>query len=97
MEGGRFTSPVESRYAKIEEEALAMTEALQKLKYFVLGCPELVVATDHKPLVRVVQGHLSGTSNPQLLSIVEKTRWFKFHIVHVPGKDYPEPDFMSRW
>ena len=94
--GERFISPAEARYATIEGEALAMTEALQKFKYFVLGCPELIVATDHKPLVGVGKGHLSDNSNPRLLSIVEKTLWFKFHILHVPGKDNPEPDFMSR-
>ena len=94
--GGRFTSPAESRYETIEGETLAMTEALQKFKYFVLGCPELIVATDHKPLVGVVKGHLSDISNPLLLAIVKKTLWFKFNIVHVPGKDNPAPDFMSR-
>ena len=62
--GGRFTSSAESRYATVEEEALAMTEALQKLKYFVLGCPELIIATDHKPLVGVVNSHLSDISIP---------------------------------
>ena len=30
--GGRFTSPAESRYSTVEGEALAMIEALQKLK-----------------------------------------------------------------
>ena len=44
----------------------------------------------------VVKGHLSDISNPRLLAIVEKTLWFKFNIVHVPGKDNPAPDFMSR-
>ena len=57
--GGRFTSPAESRYSTIEGEALAMMEALQKFKYFVLGCPEFIFATDHKPLLGVVNGSLS--------------------------------------
>ena len=73
MMGGRFTSPAESRYATIEGEALAMTEGLQKLKYFVLGCPELIVSTDDEPLVGVLNGHLSNINNPRLLSVVEKT------------------------
>ena len=30
------------------------------------------------------------------MAIVEKTLWFKFHIVHGPGKDNLVPDFMSR-
>ena len=44
----------------------------------------------------MLKGQLSDISNPRLLLIVEKTLWFKFHIVHVPGKDNPAPDFMSR-
>ena len=73
MMGSTFTSPAESRYATIQGEALAMTEALQNLTYFVLGCPKLIVATDNKLLVVVVNGHLSDISNPRLLAIVEKT------------------------
>ena len=41
--GGKFLSPAESRYSTTEGEALAVTEALQKFKYFVLGCSELIV------------------------------------------------------
>ena len=58
----RFTSLAESRYSPIEGEALAVTEALQKLKYFVLGCPKLVATTDHKPLVGISKGQLSNIS-----------------------------------
>ena len=47
--GGRFTSPAESRYSPIEGEALAVAEALYKLNYYVLGCPTLIKATNHKP------------------------------------------------
>ena len=57
-----------------------MTEALQKFKYFVLGCPELIVATDHKPLLGVVNGSLSNIDNPRLLAIIEKTLWFKYYM-----------------
>ena len=45
--GSRFTHAAESRYAAIEGEALAVADALDKARYFVLGCPELIVAVDH--------------------------------------------------
>ena len=51
--GGRFTTPCESKYSPVEGEALAIVVALYKTRYFVLGCDNLVVATDHKPLLKV--------------------------------------------
>ena len=49
--GSRFTSPAESRYKPVEGEALAVAEGLDKTRFFVLGCTNLTVATDHKPLL----------------------------------------------
>ena len=58
--GGRFTTPAESRYSSIEGEALAVVIALYKSRYFALGCENLVLAVDHKPLLKVFgDNHLS--------------------------------------
>ena len=51
--GSRFTHPAESRYAPIEGEALAVAVALDKARHFVLGCLDLTIATDHKPLLKI--------------------------------------------
>lgn len=40
------THAAESRYAAIEGEALAVAEALEKCRHFILGCSELYVAVD---------------------------------------------------
>ena len=45
--GSRFTHSAESRYRSIEGEALA--DALDKTRYFVLGCKDLTVFVDHNP------------------------------------------------
>ena len=45
--GSRFTHPAESRYAPIE----AVAHALHQTRYYILGCTDLIVATDHKPLL----------------------------------------------
>ncbi len=37
----------------VEGEALAVTNALDKAHYFVLGCSDLVIAVDHKPLLKL--------------------------------------------
>ncbi len=51
--GSRFTHAAESRYAPIEGEALVVADALDKARHFVLGCSNLVVAVDHKPLCKL--------------------------------------------
>ncbi|CAG2222072.1 unnamed protein product [Mytilus edulis] len=51
--GSRFTHPAESRYAPVEGEALAVVDALDKARYFVLGCDDLIIAVDHKPLLKI--------------------------------------------
>ena len=97
LAGGRFTSPAESRYSPVEGECLAIADALHRAKHFVLGCPDLIVATDHKPLVGLFNDrNLADIQNPRLLSITEKTRWFRFTVIHVPGRRHCGPDYMSR-
>ena len=51
--GSRFTSSAESHYAPVEGEALAVADALDKARYFVLGCSDLTVAVNHKPLLKI--------------------------------------------
>ena len=92
--GGRFTSPAESRYSPIEGEALAVAEALHKLKYYVPGFPTLVEATNHKPLIGVFKSQFSDIHNPRLLSNMEKSSWFKFSVVHIPGIHHSGPDYL---
>ena len=94
--GGRFTTPTESRYSPVEGEALVVVFAVTKVRYFVLGCPILVVATDHKPLLGEFRSPLSEISNPRLLCIVEKTLWYKFQGQHIPRKHNGRPDYISR-
>lgn len=44
-------TPAEAGYAAIEGEALAVAWCLCKARLFLLGCPNLVLVTDHRPLV----------------------------------------------
>ena len=51
--GSRFTHPAESRYAPVEGEALAVADALDKARFFVLGCNDLIIVVDYKPLLKI--------------------------------------------
>ena len=69
-----------------------MAWALEKSKHFTLGCPNLYVAVDHQPLLKVLDDrHLEDIPNPRLLNLKEKTLIYKFNIVHVHGVKNKSP------
>ena len=51
--GSSVTHPAESHYAPVEGEALAVVDALDKTRYFVLVCDDLIIVVDHKPLLKI--------------------------------------------
>ena len=48
--GSRFTTPTKAGYSSTESESLAVAWALDNARMFLLGCRDLIVCTDHKPL-----------------------------------------------
>ena len=95
--GSRFTHAAESRYAPIEGEALAVVDALDKTRFFVLGCEKLIIAVDHKPLLKVFGDRsFQDISNTRLRNLKEKTLRYRFKMVHVPGAKHKAADSLSR-
>ena len=97
MVGSSFLSPAESRYAPIEGECLAVVNALYKTRHYTQGCDRLLVCTDHKPLVPVLNTkRLEDIENPRLLKLREKTLGWRFKSIHIPGRKLGGPDALSR-
>ena len=95
--GSRFLHPAETRYAPIEGEALAVAYGLHQCRYFVLGCQDLTVAVDHKPLLNVLNDRsLADIQNRRLQNLKEKTLSYKFKIIYVPGRKHLGPYAASR-
>jgi len=95
--GSRFTHAAESRYAPIEGEALAVADALDKARHFVLGCDNLLVAVDHKPLLGIFSDRsLDKISNGHLRNLKEKTLRYRFKMRYIPGRKNCVSDTMSR-
>ena len=89
---------LKSRYAPIEGGALAVAYALHQTRYYVLGCPDLIIATDHKLLLQVLNDRsLTEIHNRRLLNLKEKTLRYRFTMAHVPGKRNLGPDAASRY
>ena len=96
--GSRFTTETESRYSPIEGEALAVAYALKQTRYYTLGCENLVVSTDHKPLLQILNDRsLADITNRRLLNLKEKTMEYRFTIIHVTGAKNKGPDAASRY
>ena len=66
LAGSRLLTSAEQRYAPIEGEAFAVAWGLEQSKYFTQGCNDLLVVTDHKPLVKIrarYRGNLTSRTN----------------------------------
>ncbi|KAJ8335347.1 hypothetical protein SKAU_G00386890 [Synaphobranchus kaupii] len=97
LAGSRFLSPTEQRYAAIEGEALAVAWGLEQTRYFTQGCDNLVVVTDHKPLVKIFGDRtLDEITNSRLFRLKQRTLPWRFDIVHLPGKSNHAADATSR-
>ena len=94
--GSRFTHVAESRYHPVEGEALAVVYALDNARFFVLGCQDLVIAVDHKPLLSLFSNRTLDIPNSRLRNLKEKTLRYRFTIEHVPGAKHKAADAISR-
>ena len=93
----RYTHAAESRYTPIEGEALAVADALDKARHFVLGCKNLTIAVDHRPLLKIFGDRsLDHICNTRLRNLKEKTLRYHFKIVHIPGVKNRALDTLSR-
>ena len=72
-------------------------DALKKTKYFTLGCPDLFIGTDHKPLLGIFANKdLDSIDNPRIVKLKEKTLGWSFTPVYIPGKKIGGTDALSR-
>ena len=95
--GSRFTHSAEARYAPIEGEALAVAVALEKTQHFTLGCKKLIIAVDHKPLLKILGDRsLTDIHNTRIRNLKERTLRFQFQMVHIPGVTNKTSDALSR-
>ena len=87
LSGSRFLKSAETRYVPIEGECLGVAWALEQTRYFTLGCPNLTVVVDHKPLCKVLGDKaLEDITNSRLFKMKERTLPWQFSIVYRPGK-----------
>ena len=95
--GSRYCTPAESRYHPIEGELLAVAWALEKSKQYTLGCEDLLILVDHKPLLGLLtKRELGDIDNPRLEHLAERLLRWTFTIQHIAGAKNYAPDALSR-
>ena len=97
MAGSRFLTPTEQRYAPIEGEALALVWGLEQTRFFTLGCDNLTIVTDHKPLVKIFGDRtLDEINNTRLFRLKQRALPWYFNVRHLPGTTNHAADAASR-
>ena len=70
MGGSTFNSPTKSNYIPIEGECLWVASALHRMRYYTKGCDRLLISTDHKPLLGVLNDRsMNSLDNPRLMRL----------------------------
>ena len=55
---------------------MAVSDALFEARHFVLGCPNLIVAVDHKPLLGILNDKsVADIDNPRLLMLMSQGKF----------------------
>ena len=97
LAGSRFLHSAVNRYAHVEGEALGVAWGLEQTKYFTQGCDNLLVMTDHKPLLKLLGDHTPGEIiNPRLFRLKQRILPWRYDIAHTPGIANKAADATSR-
>ena len=75
-----------------------MAWALEDTKYFTMDCDNLIISTDHKPLVKILgDKSLDEISNMRIFRLKQRPLMWQFKITHIPGCKIPASDAASRY
>ena len=90
----KVLSPTEQKYGQIDREMLAVVWGCLKFEFYLRGCPEFTVWTDHQPLVPIFNNpNLNLTIRMQRLML--RMQDFKANVKYLPGP-YNAADYLSR-
>ena len=74
-----------------------MAWGLEQTRYFTQGCDNLVIVTDHKPLIKIFGDRtLDEITNSRLFRLKQRTLPWRFEIRHLPGTSNHAADTTSR-
>lgn len=93
--GSRTLLQHEQRYGQIDKEFLAILYSTIKYHYFMYG-RRVIIQTDHKPLVALMNKDISAIPSERLKRIRMKLAKYDLELQYVPGKLLYTADLLSR-
>ena len=84
------------RYATCELEALAITWACKKCRYYLEGHSGFTILTDHRPLEAMFKMNLEDVTNTRIHNFREKVAHLRFEVKYTAGKYHLIADTLSR-
>ena len=90
----RPVQPAEKNYSQIEIESAAIEWANTKYRIYLLGLPQYMIGTDHKPLVPMYNTYTAELP-PRVLRNKTRMHGYAYKLVHIPGESMPS-DYLSR-
>ena len=89
---------MESRYAVIELECLAVAWSIKKYNLFLVGLPHFIVVTDHNPLIPILNMHrLDEIENPRLQRLCTRIMSYHFMAQWLKGIKNEAANVLSRY
>ena len=89
-------TPTQQRYSMIEKEACAVLMACEKFQLYLIGLPQFVIRTDHKPLKQILETKPIAELTVRLQRMRMRMIPFWYTIEHIPGKVNYLADMLSR-
>ena len=93
----RSLTECEQRYAAIEKEALGVCWAMDKFSQYILGMKNVIVETDHKPLIPLLGNMFLDRLPPRIQRFKLRLQRFQYSIRHISGKGNMSADALSRY
>jgi hypothetical protein len=88
-------SKTEENYAQIEKELYAIVFGCERFHQYIYGHHNVLVQSDHKPLETIMKKPLASAP-PRLQRMLLRLQKYSIKVVHVPGKQIPVADTLSR-
>ena len=98
VECGSSTIPEIARrnFSVSELELAAIELALRKMRLITVANPNVIVKTDHMPLIGILKKPLDKIETRRLMKLAEKLQSYTFQIEHVAGVKNEVADALSR-
>jgi len=75
---------------------MVVTFSCQKLYNYIYGHDNIVIYTDHQPLVSIIKQELDQIQNNRIKRLKTKLILYKFYFMYLRGKFMNIADFLCR-